>query len=185
MRLNNAEVPATGGCADTPALQQGALAVIVAVADNGVIGKGNALPWRLSADLRYFKQRTLGKPIVMGRKTWESIGRPLPGRENIVISRDSAYQAEGAVLVPSLEAALAHCDKAAEIMIIGGASIYEQVMPMASRLYLTRVHLDVEGGDAFFDMPSLDGWTVRCNHFLPGENGEPDCTFQVYDRLAT
>lgn len=159
--------------------------MIVAVADNGVIGKGNQLPWRLSADLRYFKQRTMGKPIVMGRKTWESIGRPLPGRDNIVITRDEAYIAEGARVVPSLEQAISTCESQPEIMIIGGASIYEQALPLVSTIYLTRVHVNIDGGDTFFEIPDSTGWRVACNHFLAGENGEPNCTFQVLERISS
>ncbi|MFK8051573.1 MAG: dihydrofolate reductase [Woeseiaceae bacterium] len=158
------------------------LSMIVAVADNGAIGKGNELPWRLAADLRYFKQRTMGKPIVMGRKTWESIGRPLPGRDNIVITRDAQFSADGAHVVSSLEQAIVACKDAAEIMIIGGAMIYEQALPLVSRLYLTRVHITVDAADAFFELPDIKAWHVTCNHFLKGENKEPDCTFQVLER---
>ena len=158
------------------------LSLIVAVSDNDVIGKDNQLPWHLSADLRYFKQRTMGKPIVMGRKTWESIGRPLPGRDNIVISRDADYRAEGATVVHSLDAALAHAADADEIMIIGGASVYEAALPLVDRIYMTRVHVTVDGGDTIFRPPAMTDWRERCRHFLAGERGDPDCTFIVKDR---
>ena len=125
------------------------LSVIVAAARNGVIGRNNALPWHLPEDLRYFKRVTMGKPIVMGRKTWESIGRPLPGRTNIVITRRPDYAAEGARVVGSLEEALslaediALIDGSNELLVIGGAEIYKAALPLASRLYLTEVQADV------------------------------------------
>ncbi|MEO0575851.1 MAG: dihydrofolate reductase [Pseudomonadota bacterium] len=156
--------------------------LIVAVSDNGVIGKGNALPWRLSADLRYFKQRTMGKPIIMGRKTWQSIGRALPGRHNIVISRDPDFTADGADTVASIDAAIAACEPCEEIMIIGGAAIYTAMLPMVDTLYLTRVHVHVDGGDAFFDAIDASEWLTVCEHHCAGEKGQPACTFFVYER---
>nr|WP_160154823.1 dihydrofolate reductase [Microbulbifer sp. ALW1] len=136
------------------------LAMIVAMARNRAIGRENALPWRISGDLQFFKRTTLGKPVVMGRKTFESIGRPLPGRKNIVITRNPDWRAEGVSLAASLEQALALAAQAAaagdgaeEIMVIGGAEIYRQAMPLAQRLYITEVEAEVEG-DAFF--PELD-----------------------------
>lgn len=135
------------------------LAIIVAQAENRVIGINNNLPWHLPEDLRYFKQVTMGKPIIMGRKTFESIGRPLPGRTNIVVSRDTTYRPENVKVVNSLEAAKAlaesicmvnGCDEA---MVIGGSEIYAQALPMIDRLYLTQVHASVEG-DAYF--PAFD-----------------------------
>lgn len=133
------------------------LSLIVAASRNGVIGRESALPWHLPEDLRHFKALTLGKPVIMGRLTWESIGRPLPGRPNIVISRNTDYQAPGAEVVPDLEAALARAaglvDATDEIMIIGGAQIYRVALPLVGRVYRTRVDLEVEG-DAFF--PELD-----------------------------
>jgi dihydrofolate reductase len=137
------------------------LAVIVAAADNGVIGCNDALPWHLPEDLRYFKRVTLGKPIVMGRKTFESIGRPLPGRTNIVISRNPDYRADGIRTVTSLDDALqlaediAVIDAVEELMVIGGAQIYAEALPRADRLYYTAVHGIVDG-DAF--LPAID-WT--------------------------
>lgn len=139
------------------------IALVVAAARNGVIGVDNRLPWRLPGDLRHFKAVTLGKPVVMGRKTFESIGRPLPGRHNIVVSRDPAYAAEGVEVVHSVEAALIRAGQAArkaraeEVSVIGGAEIYRQVLPRASVIHLTRVELDVEG-DAFFPLPDPKQW---------------------------
>ena len=119
------------------------LALIAAVAENGIVGRDNKLPWHLSEDLKYFKRTTLGKPVVMGRKTWDSIGRPLPGRTNIVISRQPNLRLEGASVVADLPAALclaeaiASLDGSDELMVIGGSEIYALALPMAQRLYLT------------------------------------------------
>ncbi|MEL7023187.1 MAG: dihydrofolate reductase [Pseudomonadota bacterium] len=162
------------------------ISLIAAVSDDGVIGRKNTLPWRLSADLRYFKQRTMGKPIVMGRKTYDSIGKPLAGRKNIVVSRNSELALDGVIVVGGIDAALAECKDSEEIMIIGGAQLYEQCLPMAGRLYITRVHLKVPDGDARFPgLPSETSpdWNVSCRHFLAGEGNDPDCTFLVLDRV--
>ncbi len=129
------------------------LSLIAAMAQNGVIGRGNQLPWRLPADLKHFKTVTMGKPVIMGRKTWESIGRPLPGRTNIVVTRDVGYRAEGCVVVHSVEQALEVAAGSDEAMVIGGANLYRQLLDRADRLYLTRVKADVEG-DAWF--PEFD-----------------------------
>ena len=122
------------------------IALIAAMTDDRVIGIENRLPWKLPADMKWFRRHTLGKPIVMGRKTFESFGgKPLPERLNIVITRDRDYRAEGAVVVHDIDAALDAAGDAEEVMIIGGASFYEQMLPWADRLYLTFVHADVEG----------------------------------------
>jgi len=127
------------------------LALICAMARNGVIGRNNALPWHLSEDLKYFKRVTMGSPIIMGRKTYESIGRPLPGRTNIVVTRQPDYRAEGVRVVDSLQAAIALAEKVAfidgsgEALVIGGAGLYREAMPLAERFHLTRVHADVAG----------------------------------------
>ena len=127
------------------------IALICAMASNGVIGNDNKLPWRLPEDLRHFRRTTMGHSIVMGRKTWESIGRPLPGRTNIVVTRQKDYQAEGARVRDSLEAALelaeniATIDGADQVFVIGGAELYRQAMPLASLFHLTRIHADVAG----------------------------------------
>ena len=141
------------------------IALIVAVAQNGVIGRDNQLPWRLPADLKHFKATTLGKPVVMGRKTFVSLGKPLPGRTNIVITRDANFTAAGVVVAHDVSSALqladeiAQRDGATEIMAIGGAEIYRQVLPLAQTLYYTRVDLDAEG-DALF--PAIDWSLWRC-----------------------
>lgn len=131
------------------------VSLIVAMANDRVIGVDNTLPWRLSADLKRFKAITMGKPIIMGRKTWESIGRPLPGRLNIVVSRNADYLADGAQVVNSLDAALAlaNAEDSEEIMIMGGANLYEQALPKVDTMYLTLIDLDVDG-DAWF--PAYD-----------------------------
>lgn len=135
------------------------LCLIVAVSRNGVIGLNNQLPWHLPEDLKYFKSVTMGKPIVMGRKTYDSIGRPLPGRTNIVITRDASWSAPGVEVAQTLEAALelgvTACKAAGaeEIMVIGGEQIYRMTLDSAERLYLTQVDAEVEG-DAFF--PEID-----------------------------
>jgi len=127
------------------------IALIVALARNCVIGRDNQLPWRLSADLQHFKQLTMGKPVVMGRKTYESIGKPLPGRTNIVLTRDTDFKAEGCVLVHDVDAALAAGGDAEEIMVMGGSNLYAQLLPRADRLYLTEVHADIDGDASFPD----------------------------------
>ena len=119
------------------------ISLIVAVSTNKVIGAQGDLPWRLSDDLKRFKAVTMGKPIVMGRKTWDAIGRPLPGRQNIVITRKPGYTAAGCIVVTSLEDAIATAGDAEEIMVIGGSQIYQLALPLATRLYLTRVHARV------------------------------------------
>ena len=135
------------------------LSLIVAAARNGVIGRNNALPWHLPEDLKYFKRVTMGKPILMGRKTFESIGRALPGRSNLVITRNGEWQAEGVQVVRSLEAALSLAEDIAlidgvdELMVIGGAQIYAEALPRSERIYLTEVDADVEG-DAY--LPAID-----------------------------
>jgi len=130
------------------------ISMIVALTDDGVIGIENRLPWKLPNDMKWFRQQTMGKPIIMGRKTFESFGaRPLPGRTNIIITRDPDYRADACVIVHSIEAALDAVRDAGEVMIIGGASFYKQMLPHTDRLYLTLVHAEVDG-DAWF--PEVD-----------------------------
>lgn len=129
------------------------LCLIAAVAGNGVIGRDNGLPWRLPDDLKHFKALTLGHPVLMGRKTWESLGRPLPGRENLIVTRNLAYQASACRVVHSLPEALAACAGKALAFVIGGGELYAQALPLADTLYLTEVQTAVEG-DAYF--PDFD-----------------------------
>ncbi|MDA5193411.1 dihydrofolate reductase [Govanella unica] len=163
------------------------VSAIVAVASNRVIGLDNKMPWHLPADLKYFRAVTMGKPVLMGRKTFQSIGRPLPGRDNIVITRSADWQAEGVSTAQSLEAAIAAGKNAAEargvdeIMIIGGAQIYALALPLTDRLYVTEVTLTPEG-DSYF--PPLDPavWqeTAREDHVAEGDR--PAHSFLIYDR---
>jgi len=129
------------------------LSIIVAMDDNQLIGKDNALPWHLPADLGYFKKTTTGKTVLMGRKTYESIGRPLPNRRNVVVSRNNNFSAEGCEVVDSIDAALELAKDDDEVMVMGGASFYEQMLPAAQRLYITRIDGEYEG-DAHF--PEFD-----------------------------
>lgn len=157
--------------------------IIVATASNRVIGKDNALPWHLPADLKYFKSTTMGKPIVMGRKTFESIGRPLPGRQNIVLTRDPEWSAEGVTVVNDVNDMTRSLAVADEVMIIGGAQIYDLTMDHVDRLYVTEVECDVDG-DAYF--PVIDNviWQEisRDHHSAEGEN--PAYSFVVYERCV-
>jgi dihydrofolate reductase len=133
------------------------VSLVVAVSENDVIGKNNALPWRLSEDLKRFKAVTMGKPIVMGRKTYDSIGKPLPGRLNIVVSRQAGLAIAGCVVKDSLRAALDAVRDASEVCVIGGAEIYRQALPLADVIYLTRVHAKIEG-DSYFPKLSVQEW---------------------------
>lgn len=163
------------------------VALIVAVAKNRVIGRDNRLPWKISADLKFFKATTMGKPIVMGRKTFQSLGKPLPGRTNIVVTRDQAYGPTGAVVVHdpfdalSVGAAAAKATGADEVMVIGGAELYAQMLPFAHRLYVTEVDLAPEG-DAFF--PPLDPahWRETSRQAHPPEGDTPGFAFVTYER---
>lgn len=161
---------------------------IVAVAENGVIGLGNAMPWRLKSDLKRLKQLTIGKPVIMGRKTFESIGRPLPGRTNIVVTRDSTYTAPGIVVVPSIEAAddVARGDAlrrlVTEIAVIGGAEIFRQWLGRASRVEWTQVHASPEG-DTFLEPLDPEQWqeTARTRH-SPAEGESAAFSYVTYRR---
>jgi len=164
------------------------LALIVAMAQNRVIGINNNLPWYLPNDLKYFKAVTMGKPVIMGRKTHESIGKPLPGRTNIVITRDTAFQAEGCKIVHSLpeaiELAESICliDGGEEVIVMGGAQIYELALADTDRLYLTKVHADVEG-DAFFPEVDKQRWQEVAREDYNAEGPNPyDYSFLVLDR---
>ena len=162
------------------------VSLIVAVSRNGVIGLDNQLPWHLPEDLKYFKSVTMGKPLIMGRKTFESIGRPLPGRTNIVITRDSGWHAEGVevaqTLLQAMTLARLACAQAElnEIMVIGGEQIYRLALPVADRLYLTEVQAEVEG-DAFFPAYDPDQWQ-QISEQLPQQTDMHPYRFLVLDR---
>jgi dihydrofolate reductase len=164
------------------------LCLVVAVAENGVIGRDNALPWRLSGDLKRFRAITMGKPLIMGRRTSESIGRPLPGRTSIVVTRDTGFRADGVVVAHDLPAAMAAAEEAAratgasEIMVIGGAAIYESALPLADRIYLTEVHAAPDG-DTRFPKLGAGEWHEVSREFHPADPGESsDCSFVILDR---
>ena len=134
--------------------------IVVAVARNGVIGRDNALPWRIPADLAHFKKVTMGHPVVMGRRTYESIGKPLPGRKNIVVTRNPAFAAPGCTVVSSLEQAWRAAGDAGEVCVIGGTSLFEEALPLADVIHLTEVEANVEG-DAYFPAFNRQAWETR------------------------
>jgi dihydrofolate reductase len=157
--------------------------MIVGHADNRIIGKDNDMPWHLPADLAYFKKTTLGKPIIMGRKTYESIGRPLPGRQNIVISRDKHYQAEGIDSVTSVEEALTLAGNVEEIMVIGGGAIYTHCLPFANRLYITHIKADIGGDTQFPYYDTENDWKlIESELYGVDEKNSYELNFCVYDR---
>ena len=162
--------------------------IIAAVADNGVIGRGNALPWRLKSDMMHFRKLTMGKPVVLGRKTFASIGKPLAGRTTIVISRDKNFSAPGIVVAPNFDAALATARgdalrrAANAIIVAGGADIYVQTLPLATQLVITEVHKPVDG-DARFPAIDPKRWreNARSEH-TPGAEDEAAFAFVTYER---
>ncbi len=160
------------------------IALVVAVSRNGVIGRNGGLPWHLSSDLKRFKAITMGKPVVMGRKTWESLPRkPLPGRRNIVITRSAGYVAEGADIVATAEAALRLVAGAEEICILGGGEIYRLFLPLAGRVYLTEVQLEVTGDTYFPSLPATE-WREVSSEVVDAET--PDAAgyvFRVLERI--
>lgn len=158
------------------------LSIIAALAENRVIGRENRLPWRLPADLAHFKRLTLGKPIVMGRRTWESLPGLLPHRTHIVVTRDRGYIAQGAEVAHSLDDALALVGGAEEVMIIGGADLYRQTLPFADRLYLTLIHEAFEG-DAYFPPVDPERWCEVSRETRPPDEKNPIAlTFVTYER---
>jgi dihydrofolate reductase len=166
------------------------IVVVAAVAANGVIGRGNALPWRLKSDMVNFRAVTMGKPVVMGRKTFQSIGRPLPGRTTIVVSRDRAFAAPGLVVAPNFDAALtaARGDAlrrgAGVIIVAGGADIYVQALPLATRLLITEVHRSVEG-DAHFPAIDPEIWRESARREQkPAAEDDAAFAFVTYERAA-
>jgi dihydrofolate reductase len=156
------------------------ISLIAAMANNRVIGKDNKMPWHLPADLKHFKEVTLGKPIIMGRKTYESIGRPLPGRQNIVISSKTDYELIGCDTVTSLEKALALVGDEIEVMIIGGGYLYSQALSMADKLYLTFIDLEIDGDTQFpsYEMLSLN--EIARTTYLADEKNAYNYTFVDY-----
>lgn len=158
------------------------LSLIVAIAANGVIGRDNALPWHIPEDLKWFKENTLGKPVIMGRRTWDSIGRPLPRRPNIVVTRQADWSAEGAHVAHSLAEALALANRlapeAAELMVIGGNSLFAEALPAARRLYLTEIGREYQG-DTVFPPFDRQEWREVSRRSNPGD---PPFDFVILDR---
>jgi len=148
------------------------VSLIVAMDRNRLIGSENGLPWHLPADLAFFRRTTMGKPIVMGRKTYESIGKPLPGRQNIVVTRDSGFSAEGCDIVGSIEQAVESCPESQEIMLIGGASLYRQTLARASCLYVTRIHHEFTG-DTWFPAFDETRWRVESRQDFEADSRNP------------
>ena len=173
---------------NAPTASRPQIVFVVAVAENGVIGLGNAMPWKLKSDLKRFKAITLGRPVIMGRKTFTSVGSPLPGRTNIVVTRDKAFQAPGIVVATSLDAALdvARGDAlrrfATEIMVIGGAEIFAQWLTKADRLEITEVHAAPEG-DTFMKPVDVAEWqeTARMRH-SKADGDTADISYVTYER---
>lgn len=158
--------------------------IIVATSENNVIGKDNRLPWHLPADLKYFKNTTWAMPIIMGRKTFESIGKPLPGRHNIVVTRSKDYKAVGATVVSNLDDAVkaAESNDVKELFIIGGAELFNTTMNQAQRIYLTRVHANIEG-DVFFPELKKEDWQLISEKNMEAdEKNEYDLSFQVWEK---
>ncbi|MDP6987562.1 MAG: dihydrofolate reductase [Phycisphaerales bacterium] len=151
------------------------IVLVAAVSDNGIIGRDGDMPWHLPDDLRRFKELTMGHPIVMGRRTWNSIGRPLPGRLNIVITRDASFAADGAVIAHTTSDVFAAAASAKTVMVIGGGEIYRLFLGEADRIELTRVHINAEGDTSF---PELgDGWSC-----VQSVSHSPDMTFETWKR---
>jgi dihydrofolate reductase len=159
------------------------ISLIVAMANNRVIGINNTLPWYLPADLKHFKALTMGHHIVMGRKTFESIGKPLPGRTSVVITRNANYSVPGVIVVNSLEAAISSCNDDVEIFVIGGAELYRQAIILADRIYLTKIDADFSGDTYFTELDSkLWQETKRVAH-APDEKNSFPYQFVIYDRM--
>lgn len=161
-------------------MTQPAISMIVARSRNHVIGRDNQMPWKISADLQFFKRVTMGHPVIMGRKTWESIGRPLPGRRNIVVSRNKDLQLTGAEVVHSLDEALHSLGEFSRVFVIGGEQLFTQAFDKADRLYITEIDLDIEGGDTFFEVPNQTAWKEV--ERTPGSEGDITFNFVTLER---
>lgn len=161
------------------------ISIIAAVAENNVIGKGNSLPWHLPADLKHFKETTMGHTVIMGQKTHESIGKALPGRTNIILTFDENYKSKDCIIVTSIEEALrvASVKKESEVFIIGGASIYKQFIEMADKLYITRI-LHKFDGDIFFPEIDPTKWNVKSSEKHTKTTDNPyNFNFEIYEKL--
>lgn len=161
--------------------------IIAAVSDNGVIGRNNDIPWKLSTDLKRLKALTMGHHLIMGRRTWDSIGRALPGRISVVISGNPSFPADGATIVHSLDDAIHVAANAGddEAFIAGGATVYQQAMHLADRMYLTRVHADVEGDTFFPEFDDVTEWRLTdSEHFEADEKNQFPFSFLTYERAG-
>ncbi|MBU3631095.1 dihydrofolate reductase [Polynucleobacter sp. AP-Melu-500A-A1] len=161
-------------------MTQPAISMIVARSRNHVIGRDNQMPWKISADLQFFKRITMGFPVIMGRKTWESIGRPLPGRRNIVVSRNADLRLAGAEVAGSLDEALDRLSESPRVFVIGGEQLFKQAFDRTDRLFITEIDLDIEGGDTFFEVPNLSQWQEV--ERTPGSEGEITFNFITLER---
>ena len=165
------------------------LSIIVAIAENGVIGRNNGLPWTLPGDLIHFKEITMGKPIIMGRKTYDSIGQPLPGRQNIVITRNKNFSPTGVTIVHDVNSAIdkgrlvALENGGGEIIVIGGANIYTKTLPLADRLYVTEVHSNIEGDVTFSNFNQSEWSEISRDYRTAGPNETCNYSFVLYDRV--
>ena len=158
------------------------LSIIVAVSENNVVGKENKLPWKLSADLKRLKSLTMGHHIIMGRKTWESLGKALPGRTNVIITTDKNFKAEGGVVVHSLKEALSISSIDNEIFIFGGGKIFKEAMPLVKKIYITRVHSIIDG-DTFFPVLDMNDWKETSREdFKADEKNQYDYSFVTLER---
>ncbi|GAA4464037.1 dihydrofolate reductase [Nemorincola caseinilytica] len=163
------------------------LSFVVAVADNNAIGRNNALPWHMPNDLKFFKRTTMGKPVIMGRKTYDSMGKPLPGRLNVVLSGQKDLQLpEGVLLFHHIKDAIAHLEtmNVEEACIIGGGRIFEETMPVADKMYITRIHTTVPDADVFFPDVDHTHWKLTWSeHHNADEKNPHDHTFELYERI--
>ena len=163
------------------------ISIIVGMGNQQEIGAENQIPWHLSADLKYFKRVTMGHPIIMGRKCYQSIGRALPGRQNIVITRNPDFEANDCVIAHSLPVSLAIAKETEEneIFIIGGGQIYKEALPIATKLYVTYIDVDVPNADIFFPEFSLENWQcIKKESFKKDEKNKHDYTFAVYQKTV-
>ncbi|MCC9606839.1 dihydrofolate reductase [Blastopirellula sp. JC732] len=160
------------------------VSLIVAASENGVIGRNGDMPWRLSSDLQRFKKLTMGNTIVMGRKTYESIGRLLPGRQTVIVTRQADYAVEGAVITSSVEEAVQVPSAGGELFIVGGGEIYAQSIDLAQQIYLTRVHALIDDGDAFFPALDRENWErVEATEIGADEKNDYPTTFEIWRRI--
>ncbi len=161
------------------------ISIIVAASANNVIGVGGGLPWHLPEDLKRFKEVTMGKPMIMGRATYDSIGRALPGRTSIVVTRQAGFEAEGCIVVDSIDAAIEAAGDVEEIMVIGGGEIYRQVLPHADRIYMTRLQAELEGDTRFPEL-DMDQWEVSSvEEFPAGDEREFGFDVETLDRVTS